>query len=79
MKPQWIIDDFEFFEQLGKGRLGIVYRAKEKTSRQVVALKMIPKSELNTAHKRRQIKLEVEVHSRLKHPGICQLYGYFQT
>jgi len=37
---EWSVDDFDFIERLGSGTAGTVFRAREKTSRYEVALKV---------------------------------------
>lgn len=74
----WKVEDFDIQEQLGRGRFGIVYKAREKETGYIVALKMIPKGDIKNDSMKRQLTREVEVHSRLRHPSICRLYGYFQ-
>jgi serine/threonine protein kinase len=54
-----------------------VYKARLKTTKQVVALKVLNKLQLVQDRMHGQLKKEVEIHSRLKHPNILQLLGYF--
>ena len=41
---EWTIEDFEIGKQLGRGKFGHVYLAREKKSKFIVALKILYKS-----------------------------------
>ena len=74
---QWTVHDFDIGRQLGHGKFGNVYLAREKRSRYVVALKVIYKSQLKSTHVQTQLKREVEIQSHLLHKNILRLFGYF--
>ncbi|XP_074650005.1 serine/threonine-protein kinase PLK4-like [Tubulanus polymorphus] len=72
------IEDFEVLNLLGKGGFACVYRARSITTGQEVAIKMIDKKLMHAACMVDRVKKEVEIHSRLKHPTILELYSYFE-
>ncbi|XP_064636787.1 serine/threonine-protein kinase PLK4-like isoform X2 [Lineus longissimus] len=72
------IEDFEVHELLGKGGFACVYRARSIRTGQEVAIKMIDKKLMRAANMVERVKKEVEIHSRLKHPSILELYSYFE-
>jgi serine/threonine protein kinase len=74
----WTKEDFVMDKQLGHGRFATVYRALEKESGVLVALKVINKQFLLKHNFLHQIRREVEIQSKLEHPNIIRLYGYFQ-
>jgi serine/threonine protein kinase len=74
----WTKEDFVMDKQLGHGRFATVYRALEKESGVLVALKVINKQFLIKHNFLHQIRREVEIQSKLEHPNIIRLYGYFQ-
>ncbi|GIY19271.1 hypothetical protein CDAR_413941 [Caerostris darwini] len=76
-KRKWHLDDFDIGKPLGKGKFGNVYLAREKTSKFVVALKVLFKSQLKTNGVEHQLRREIEIQSHLRHPNILRLYGYF--
>ncbi|CDH56860.1 aurora kinase a [Lichtheimia corymbifera JMRC:FSU:9682] len=73
----WTIEDFEVGKHLGNGRFGTVYLAKEKSSEQLVALKIIKKQEMEANKIVSFLQREVEIQGHLRHPNILRLYGYF--
>lgn len=73
----WTVDDFEIGKPLGKGKFGRVYLAREKRTGFVVAIKTLEKAELTDNEVMHQLKRELEIQCRLRHPNIIRLYGYF--
>lgn len=74
----WSLDDFEIGRELGAGKFGQVYLAREKNSRKVVALKVLVKEQLKAAGVAHQLRKEVEIHSRIRHENVLPLYATFQ-
>ena len=76
--PQkWNLESFEVGRPLGRGKFGNVYLAREKASGAVVALKVIFKKQVDKHGVLPQLKEEIEIQSRLRHPGILRLFGFF--
>lgn len=69
----WRIGPFEVEEQIGRGGMGVVYRARCVHSRQVVALKLLPDDVLPITWKR--FEREINVIKTLKHPNVVYCYG----
>nr|XP_061798761.1 serine/threonine-protein kinase PLK4-like [Nerophis lumbriciformis] len=72
------INDFDVLNLLGKGSYGSVYRAKSKKTGLEVAIKMIEMKFLQKAKMRQRVASEVDIHCRLKHPSILEMYSYFE-
>ncbi|XP_013418582.1 serine/threonine-protein kinase PLK4 [Lingula anatina] len=72
------IEDYQVLNLLGKGAFACVYRARALTTGQEVAIKMIDKKLMQAAGMVARVRKEVEIHSRLKHPAILELYNYFE-
>lgn len=51
--------------------------AREKATGVVVALKVIFKKQVDRHGVLAQLKDEVEIQTRLRHPGVLRMYGYF--
>lgn len=77
LPKSWTINDFDFHEALGNGKFGYVYHAKEKRTHKEVAIKLINKNMITQFEMLPQLKSEIEIHTRLIHPNIIRLYGYF--
>ncbi|CAL8094716.1 unnamed protein product [Calicophoron daubneyi] len=70
--------DFQIFELLGRGGFAQVYRAKSTITGQEVAIKMIDKTAMIQQGLANRVRREVEIHCRLKHPSILELYTCFE-
>ena len=76
-KRKWKLSDFEIGKPLGRGKFGIVYLAREKRSKVLVALKVLFKNQLQSSGIEHQLKREIEIQAHLKHKNILRLYGFF--
>ncbi|CAH8435087.1 unnamed protein product [Schistosoma intercalatum] len=76
--PETSFTDFQVFELLGRGGFAQVYRAKSTITGQEVAIKMIDKKGMLQHRLANRVRREVEIHSRLKHPSILELYTCFE-
>ncbi|XP_021347995.1 aurora kinase A-B-like [Mizuhopecten yessoensis] len=76
-RKKWTLEDFDIGRPLGKGKFGNVYLAREKSTKYVVALKVLFKSQLQKAGVEHQLRREIEIQSHLRHPNILRLFGYF--
>lgn len=76
-KINWKISDFDIGRQLGRGKFGNVYLAREKKSKYLVALKVIYKAQITSVYVQNQLKREIEIQSHLQHKNILRLFGYF--
>jgi tetratricopeptide (TPR) repeat protein/tRNA A-37 threonylcarbamoyl transferase component Bud32 len=68
------IGDYELISLLGRGGMGVVYRARQITLNRQVALKMISNSEFASADQLRRFQNEAEAVAALDHPGIVPIY-----
>lgn len=74
---KWKLDDFEIGKPLGRGKFGRVYLAREKRSKQIVALKLMYKKDLADNGMEKQVRREIEIQTHLKHQNILRMYGFF--
>nr|CAD7449404.1 unnamed protein product [Timema bartmani] len=62
----WTLDDFEIGFPLGRGKFGRVYFAREKTTKYIVALKTLFKSEIVMGKVEIQVLREIEIQTHLE-------------
>ena len=69
------LGDFEILEELGRGGMGIVYRARERSLNRVVALKVLPQSVMLQRRQVARFLLEAQAASQLDHENIVPIYS----
>ena len=60
--------------ELGRGGMGVVYRAEDPTLGRPVALKLLPPDVSRTFQAREQLLAEARAAAVLDHPNICTVY-----
>jgi serine/threonine protein kinase len=73
------LDEFDFIGELGRGGMGIVYKAIRKNDRQTVAVKVIRKDRLLHDDSVKRFRREAQAAARLNHPNIVRVFDSDHT
>lgn len=82
--PVRVLGDYELLEELGKGGMGIVYRARQLSANRTVALKMIRPDRLEdlTAEERQEwlarFRREAQIAALVQHDSVVTVYEVCQ-
>jgi serine/threonine-protein kinase len=68
------IGGYDLLERIGRGGMGVVYRARQLSLNRIVAVKMISAGELAAPETLRRFKLEAAAAARLQHPGLVAIH-----
>ena len=70
----WRLGHYEILEEIGRGGMGIIYRARQQHSRRIVAVKRIPAHQVNSHDTLVRFRREAEAVASLDHPNILPIY-----
>jgi len=67
------VEGYNLIEGLGRGGMGVVYKALQPSTKRIVALKVMVGGPFASTSARRRFEREVELAARLQHPNIVKV------
>ena len=73
------IEGFEIFSELGRGSMGVVYRARQLSTRRIVALKVLPETLKENEHFIGRFVREGETAAKVDHPNVVRVLKFGES
>ena len=68
------LSHYELLEEIGKGGMGVVYRARDTRLERFVAIKLLPPDQIADPDRKRRFEQEAKAASALNHPNIVTIH-----
>ena len=70
----WRVGNYEILEEIGRGGMGVIYRARQRHSRRIVAVKRIVSYHADSRETLERFRREAAAAASLDHPNILPIY-----
>src|SRR5438552_9111318 len=70
----WLLGNYQILEEIGRGGMGVIYRARQRHSRRIVAIKRILSYHADSQETLMRFRREAQAAANLDHPNILPIY-----
>jgi serine/threonine protein kinase/Flp pilus assembly protein TadD len=70
----WLLGNYQILEEIGRGGMGVIYRARQRHSRRIVAIKRVLSYHADFQDTLMRFRREAQAAANLDHPNILPIY-----